>query len=144
MGTHLGVRLDLSLGQGKLREGGWGGSCRGGLHGGGWGLDRSGSENPSRRRSPATRERHEEKGEEGLDVGEGGGEEGREEQVRGLEGERGLASLSLTRLNREWAGELVGGRCASGPVLPSASDPGRQHSRLRLDPADDASFWLPR
>lgn len=92
------------------------------------GLVRSGSENPSLLRSPATRDRHEEKGEEGLDVGEGGGEDGREEQPRGL-GLPGssLTSLSLMRLNRERAGERVGGLCTSGPVLPSAPDPGRHH-----------------
>ncbi len=42
-------------------------------------MDRCGSDKPSLLRSPAICSLQEEEGEEGLDVGEDGGEEGREE-----------------------------------------------------------------
>lgn len=88
-------------------------------------MDRSGSDKPSLLRSPAICSLHEEKGEEGLEVVEDGGEEGREEEP-----ESSLTSLSLMRLNRDFTGEgRGGGLCASVSVLPSASGSGRQHSQ---------------
>lgn len=94
-------------------------------------MAKSGPDKLSLLRSPAMCSLQEEKGEEGLDIGEDGGEEGREEQQRGLgEPESSLTSLSLTRLNKDFTGEgRAGGLCASGSVLPSAPGPGKQHSQ---------------
>lgn len=94
-------------------------------------MRRSGSDKWSILRSPATCSLQKGKEGEGLDVGEDGGVEGREEQLRGLgEAKSSLTSLSLMRLNRDFTGEgRAGGLCASGSVLPSAPDPGRQHSQ---------------
>lgn len=94
-------------------------------------MTRSGSEKPSLLRSPAKCSIQEDEEEEGLAVGEDGGEEGREEEPLGLgEPKSNLTTLSLTRLNRDFRGEgRAGGLCASGSVLPSASGSGRQHSQ---------------
>lgn len=92
---------------------------------------RSGSDKPSLLRSPATPRFHEDRGEEGLSVGEGGGEDGREDDLRGLEELRSsFMSLSPKCVKRDFIGEgWEEGPCASGCVLPSASGSGRQHSQ---------------
>lgn len=143
----LGLRLDLSLGQGRVGD--WSGSLgdvgdvgvstvlREGRRV--WdGMLRSGFDKQSIRRILATFSLQGERGGEeggGLDVGEDGGVEGREEQRRGLEETKScLTILSLIRLNRDFTGEgLGGGVCASGSVLRSF-DPGRQHSRPAVRP----------
>lgn len=105
-------------------------------------MARSGSDKPSLLRSPPICSLQEEKAEEGLVVGEDGGEEGREEQPRGSgEPKSSLTSLSLMRLNRDFTGEgRAGGLCASGSVLPSASGPGRQYSQPAVRPLGHISY----
>lgn len=138
-GTGLGQRLGLGLGQGGDRgeEGDRGeGFCPGLTEGGrAWAeAASSGSEKPSLWRRADTYSLQEGRGP--LPTGE----EGREEQPRGLGSLRSsLKTLSLFRLNRDFTG--LGGR-AGGLVQAAASDSGRQHSRAAVRP-DTGSVSIP-